>query len=68
MNHLKRIMAESDDFFWTQQHANPMNPFAYEQLISGSLEEFAHIDYLVCSTGTGGFDYRHFEENPGDQA
>jgi len=54
MNHLKRIMADSNDFFWTQQHANPMNPFAYEQLISSRLQEFAHIDYLVCSTGTGG--------------
>jgi S-sulfo-L-cysteine synthase (3-phospho-L-serine-dependent) len=54
MNHLKRVMAESEDFFWTRQHSSPMNPFSYERLISSRLEEFAHIDYLICSTGTGG--------------
>ena len=54
MNHLKRIMAVSDDIFWTQQHSNPTNPFAYEQMISRRAEDFGQFDYLVASVGTGG--------------
>jgi len=54
MNHLKTILESSDDIFWPQQHSNPLNPQAYENLVSKYQEDLADIDYLICSTGTGG--------------
>lgn len=52
--HLRSLASGSDLYFWTEQHANPLNPESYGHIVSENPLSFQGTDYLICSTGTGG--------------